>query len=71
MRERRRKNGAVTVALFANWGIVGAFGALYLLAGLFIGPGLYLGIFTGIFLLLSLILSRWIGRKGAAIFKAL
>ena len=66
-----KQSGAVTVALFANWGIVGAFGALYLLAGLFIGPGLYLGIFTGIFLLLSLILSRWIGRKGAEIFKTL
>ena len=66
-----KQSGAVTVALFANWGIVAVFGALYLLAGRFTGPGLYLGIFTVLFLGFALLIGRWIDRKGAEIFKAL
>ena len=66
-----KQSGAVTVALFASWGIVAVFGVLYLLVGRFTGPGLYLGFFTVLFLVLSLIIGRWIERKGTEIFKAL
>ena len=66
-----KQSGAVTVALFSSWGIVMVFGGLYFLAGRFIGAGLYLGIFTVIFLGLSMLLLRWLDRKGAEIFKSL
>ena len=66
-----KQSGAIAAALFSSWGIAAAFGGLGLLASRFIGAGPYLGIMTVLFLLLSMLLQRWIRRKGTEIFKAL
>ena len=66
-----KQSGAVSVAIFSSWGIVMAFAGLYFLVGRFVGAGIYLGFFTVLFTGLSLLLLRWLDRKGAEIFSAL
>ncbi len=66
-----KQSGAVTIALFGGWGFSILFGGLYLLIGHKIGAVAYMLIFTVLFSVVALIQTRWLGKKGAAVFSAL
>ena len=66
-----KQSGAVMIALFGGWIVSVAVFGIYLAVGYRIGAALYLLVWSAVFAAASLILLRWLDRKGAAAFAAL
>ena len=66
-----KQSGAVAITLFSGWGFGLLLGGLYFLIGYRLGAALYLLIWTLVLAAASLLLLRWLDRKGSRIFAAL
>ncbi len=66
-----KQSGAVAVAMFGGWGVGILMGALYPLAGWRLGAAVYLGIWTVLLTVGSVLLFRWLDRRGSRLFEEL
>lgn len=61
----------VVFAIFGGWAFAIVIGVAYLLLGVFVDVRIYLSVATLVFSLLSLLIHRWINKKGVKVFEAL
>ena len=66
-----KQGAAVMIALFGGWGISALYAVPFLLAGYRLGAPAYLALWCAVYLILSLLLLRWLGRRGAETFSRL
>ena len=66
-----KQSGAVTIAIFANWGVTLVMGGLYFLIGTKLGAALYLALWTVLFSALDVLLVHWLGTRGGTLFNNL
>ena len=66
-----KQSGAVTIALFGNWGLSIAMPGLYMLIGYRIGAAIYLACWSILLATISLALLKWLDTKGAESFSYL
>ena len=66
-----KQSGAVTIVLFGGWLISAGFVLLYMLAAYPMGLTAYLGVWTALLVIASLVLLRWVFTKGAKVFATL
>ena len=66
-----KQSGAIAIALFGGWGFVVLFAVPYFLIGSAVGLPLYMAIWAVIYLVLSVLLYRWLNTKGATAFSKL
>ena len=66
-----KQSGAVTIAIFANWGFTLVIGGLYFLVGLKLGAPLYLALWTVLISAADVFLIHWLGTKGGTLFNNL
>ena len=66
-----KQGAAVMIALFGGWGISALYAVPFLLAGYRLGAPAYLALWCAVYLILSLLLLHWLGRRGAETFSRL
>ena len=66
-----KQSGSILISLFGGWAIVGIIGAGYFLVANFLSAWIYLFAVSAIFILLCILMVRWLKTKGAEIFSAL
>lgn len=66
-----KQSGGVLLSVFGGWGICAVMALGYLFAGWLLGAAVYLLIWSVLLAVLALIMHRWLGKKGAAVFAAL
>lgn len=66
-----KQSGGVLLAIFGSWAVCAVIGVGYLLVGWMLGGAVYLLIWTVLLIALTLLLQRWLDRKGTAIFAGL
>ena len=62
---------SVAIALFGSWVIVAALGFLYYVIRNWINPDVYLAVMIFLFMMIDILMLRWLKTRGAKIFELL